>query len=52
MPSIHIICIALHLNTKFSKISKFYLYVVKTHFLGSIWTKNIFENLGSNLNSK
>jgi hypothetical protein len=40
------------LNTKFSKISKDYLYIVKTHFLGSIWRENIFESLGSDLNSK
>jgi hypothetical protein len=51
MHGIHIICIALHFEYKFSKILRSIFILSKTHFLGPNWTGNIFENFGSDLNS-
>jgi hypothetical protein len=51
MNVIHITCITLYLNTNSARFLRITFLWSKTHFLGSIWTENIFENLGADLNS-
>jgi hypothetical protein len=45
----HSIAFEYKIQQDFKELS---LYCQKPHFLGSIWTENIFESLGSDLNSK